>query len=188
MLGIISSSTTCHGRETSGQFYIYQTLVRRFGLVGRAAWWLICKINSLDLRLHRFLVCDAAHDKKRLRTYPWFDEWLEGYFQYQKDLDSHATGAWLGDLYYIDTGPELPKVCCPVLLLYGENDPYVSPTARLAFLDGLKNNPDVTDRVFPETGHLHMLEAPEAFEGAVLDFIHSLPATAVRNAETQTET
>lgn len=60
------------------------------------------------------------------------------------------------------------------MLLYGENDPYVSPTARLAFLEGLKNNPSVTDKVLPETGHLHMLEALEAFDETVQAFIRSL--------------
>ena len=182
VLGIVSSSTTCHGREMSGQFFVYQTMVRKFGVVGRAAWWLVCRMNSINLRLHQFLVCDAAHNKKQLIAYPYFEKWMRGYFQYQKILDSRATGAWLRDLYDIDTEDGLSTITCPVLLLYGEYDPYVATSARLAFLHGLGNNPQVTDVVLADTGHLHMLEAPEAFEQVVLNFIDLLP-----NALSRTE-
>jgi pimeloyl-ACP methyl ester carboxylesterase len=63
---------------------------------------------------------------------------------------------------------ELPKVACPVLIVWGEEDPLVS--VRQA--EGLKEAlPAASLSIYPSVGHLAMVEAPELFNPEVEIFL-----------------
>lgn len=71
-------------------------------------------------------------------------------------------------LLVADLEPELGKIAAPVLLVWGERDPLVPPVIadRLAELI-----PNVRRCVIPRCGHKPMLERPEAFNKAVIEFL-----------------
>jgi pimeloyl-ACP methyl ester carboxylesterase len=74
----------------------------------------------------------------------------------------------------------LPRLTQPTLLVFGESDglipnPYLHPGfPRDVFEAGAEAIPRATLVPIPDAGHLVMIERPEAFNRAVLDFLGSL--------------
>ena len=62
-------------------------------------------------------------------------------------------------------------ICCPTLLLVGDQDP-VTPLSWQQQIAA--RIPDSRIRIIPETAHMTMLESPAAFNTAVLDFLAAL--------------
>jgi len=69
----------------------------------------------------------------------------------------------------------IPKIKAPTLLIWGRNDVVTPPEAARQFLDNL---PDARIVWFDECGHAPMIEKPDAFARAVLDFTAELDRRA----------
>lgn len=69
--------------------------------------------------------------------------------------------------------PRLPDLARPVLLVWGERDRILDPSAAAAWAEAL---PDVRVVHLPETGHLPMIERPEETARLLEAFIASLPS------------
>jgi pimeloyl-ACP methyl ester carboxylesterase len=68
-------------------------------------------------------------------------------------------------------GDELEGVQCPTLLIWGKQDIVTPPSAAQGFMDLL---PDARIRWIDRCGHAPMLESPEVFAEAVLEFAAEL--------------
>ncbi len=70
-----------------------------------------------------------------------------------------------------DSTAELAAITVPTLVIVGENDGVTPVAASEALNQGITGSKLV---VIPEAGHLSNLEAPEAFNGAVAEFLGAL--------------
>lgn len=70
-----------------------------------------------------------------------------------------------------DSTAELASIDVPSLVIVGENDGVTPVPASQALNQGISGSKLV---VIPESGHLSNLEAPEAFNGALAEFLGSL--------------
>ena len=69
-------------------------------------------------------------------------------------------------VYYFDPLPRLPKIACPTLVLYGDQDNLLGRERIL-----LQSIPDSRLEIFPGAGHLPHLEDPAGFTEVVLQFL-----------------
>jgi pimeloyl-ACP methyl ester carboxylesterase len=75
------------------------------------------------------------------------------------------------------TTPFLSDVSVPTLVVYGQYDglipnPYLHPgTPRGVFAPGVEAIPEAELVEIPDAGHMLMIERPEAFNEAVLDYL-----------------
>jgi pimeloyl-ACP methyl ester carboxylesterase len=69
----------------------------------------------------------------------------------------------------------LAHVRAPALVLWGGNSKGLSPETAQAFVDGLKNSPDVRKVIYAGGGHLMHLERPEATVADALAFLDAHP-------------
>lgn len=76
-------------------------------------------------------------------------------------------------LVTFDERASLPNIRCPVLCLVGEHDRNAPPAMMQRMAAKI---PGAEYVCLPDVGHLPNLEAPRAFDKAVLDFLHSVPA------------
>jgi len=76
-------------------------------------------------------------------------------------------------LVTFDRRESLGAIRCPTLVLAGERDRVASPAVveRLA-----RAIPDAEYRLLPGVGHLANLERPALFDGALREFLHTLPS------------
>jgi pimeloyl-ACP methyl ester carboxylesterase len=70
-----------------------------------------------------------------------------------------------------DVGARLGRITAPVLLLWGERDPLVRPDLATRWLEAL---PDGRLVLLRGAGHVPMIEAPDDFARALLDFAEEL--------------
>lgn len=172
-LGILSSEP--HGREEgSGMYRLFQTLNRKYGALGNWLWSLIIKSNSFSFSVHKFLLSDVAHDKKRMFSYPGFDDWVAWSFEHNQYLSARQTGMWLRDLYEIHIEDRLDQITVPVLLVFSEKDPYMSPSAMETIKKALTSSVDVKTRLIPQSGHLYMFESSDEYESTLIPWINAL--------------
>ncbi len=73
------------------------------------------------------------------------------------------------------TADQLRAVMIPSLIVWGENDTWVSPEIGVTLRDLLPNDTYVT---YPQVGHLPMEEVPEQFNADLVAFLESTPLTA----------
>ena len=169
-LGVFS--TLSHGIEESGIYGLFQFLARHCRSPGRWVYDLTLRLNGASQRFHRLLVGDVAYDRKALFAYPAFDEWVAYYFPHIRKLDAHQTLPWLRDVHDIDVTRRLGDIRAPVLLVYGENDPYVD--ARGAeMMKARLSGASVTCHVIGHSGHLYMFETPGFFHSALTEWLGS---------------
>lgn len=71
-----------------------------------------------------------------------------------------------------DALPTLASIAVPTLVLVGAEDTLTPPSAAEVLANGI---PGAKFVVIPGAGHLSNLEAPDAFNTAVLDFLNTLP-------------
>jgi 3-oxoadipate enol-lactonase len=64
------------------------------------------------------------------------------------------------------------KITAPTLLVVGDQDPVTPLSLQKQVASAIKNT---QIRVIPNTAHMTMLETPEAFLVAVLEFLAGLP-------------
>jgi len=165
---IIVMSAKSHGRATGGIFGFFQFLNCRLGFLGRWIFAAIVKANSFSRSVHKYLLSDVAYDKAAMFSYPDFDDYIDFYLPFQKKLDNISMGIYFRDLYEIDFTDKLSAVKCPVLLLYSENDPYISSN------DGEFIHKHIAQselKIIPDSGHLFMFETPEASEKILTDWL-----------------
>lgn len=77
-------------------------------------------------------------------------------------------------------GDDLCDITCPTLLIWGRKDVVTPPSAAQGFLDLL---PDARIVWIDDCGHAPMIEAPEPFAAAVLDFAAELDRRDASDAE-----
>lgn len=171
VLGLGVLSTTPHGRETGGMYKLFQVLNRDWGALGFWLWAGIIKSNSISMAVHRFLQSDVAHDKRKMLSFPGFRDWIAWYFPHNTHLNARNMGIWLRDLYDIDLSDRLHRIEAPVLLMYAENDPYMSPETLELLKSQLTGSTELTAHLLPATGHLYMYESHETFEPALKAWI-----------------
>jgi 3-oxoadipate enol-lactonase len=70
-----------------------------------------------------------------------------------------------------DSTPDLTSIDVPTLIVVGENDTLTPPELSRKMHEHIGGSRLV---VIPEAGHLSNLEAPEAFNGALAEFLNSL--------------
>lgn len=81
-------------------------------------------------------------------------------------------GALRGMAARVDSGPDLPGIDVPVLVIVGEEDSLTPPAEAERLAAAL---PSATLRRIAGAGHLSNLEQPEAFNAALLEFLDRLP-------------
>lgn len=72
------------------------------------------------------------------------------------------------DLLRVDVAPALPKVCAPTLVVWGDDDPLLSPALGSVFAERIPNAKLV---VLPDCGHIPMLESPVELHRELLGFL-----------------
>ncbi|MFN2388069.1 MAG: alpha/beta fold hydrolase [Actinomycetota bacterium] len=92
-----------------------------------------------------------------------------------KQLMDNPVGGFIGALEAMKARPdstdELTAIDVPTLVLVGENDAVTPPEAARKIHEHVGGSRLV---VIPEAGHLSSLEAPEAFNGALAEFLGGL--------------
>jgi 3-oxoadipate enol-lactonase len=92
-----------------------------------------------------------------------------------KALMQHPDIGWLGSLQAMKTRPDssdqLTAIDVPTLIMVGEEDGITPPDAARTMHEHIGGSRLV---VIPDAGHLSNLESPEAFNGALADFLKSL--------------
>ncbi|MGH3118509.1 MAG: alpha/beta fold hydrolase, partial [Gaiellales bacterium] len=92
----------------------------------------------------------------------------------KQHMDNPAAG-FVGGLEAMkkrpDSSSELTAISVPTLVIVGENDGVTPPDAARKIHEHVGGSKLV---VIPEAGHLSNLEAPEAFNGALAEFLRSL--------------
>jgi 3-oxoadipate enol-lactonase len=92
-----------------------------------------------------------------------------------KALMQHPDNGWLGSLQAMKTRPDssdqLTAIDVPTLIMVGEEDGITPPDAARTMHEHIGGSRLV---VIPDAGHLSNLESPEAFNGALADFLQSL--------------
>ena len=90
-------------------------------------------------------------------------------------MASNPPAAFIGALEAMknrpDSSGELSQISVPTLIIVGENDGVTPVAASEALNKGIAGSKLV---VIPESGHLSNLEAPEAFNGALAEFLGGL--------------
>jgi pimeloyl-ACP methyl ester carboxylesterase len=72
------------------------------------------------------------------------------------------------DLLRVDIAPALPKVRAPTLVVWGDDDPLLSPALGPVFAERIPNARLV---VLPDCGHIPMLESPVELHRELLGFL-----------------
>jgi 2-hydroxy-6-oxonona-2,4-dienedioate hydrolase len=77
---------------------------------------------------------------------------------------------WLiaSDLLSVDVAPTLPEIQAPALVLWGADDPLLSPALGRVFAEQI---PDARLVILPECGHIPMLERPAELHRELLGFL-----------------
>lgn len=111
------------------------------------------------------LLGKASHERR-----PELRSWLEG--QIAAAPPAGVAAAQRGMAERPDQGPLLPRIAVPALIVVGEEDELTPPeeSARMA-----REIPGARLVVIPEAGHLASLERPEAFNGALREWLRELP-------------
>jgi non-heme chloroperoxidase len=87
--------------------------------------------------------------------------------------DTLRVGPWrlwrnASGLLRVDLLPELPRVRARTLILWGAEDPLLSPATGRTFEDRI---PDSRLVVLPDCGHIPMLEAPDELNRELIEFL-----------------
>jgi pimeloyl-ACP methyl ester carboxylesterase len=69
-----------------------------------------------------------------------------------------------------DIGERLPEIVCPTLIVWGEDDRLINHRDAAAFGELIPGSRVV---MFPDTGHMTMLERPQAFNALLRKFVDS---------------
>jgi 3-oxoadipate enol-lactonase len=92
-----------------------------------------------------------------------------------KELMQNPAAGYIGALEAMknrpDSTPDLGKVNVPTLVIVGENDGLTPPDFSRKLHEHIRGSRLV---VIPEAGHMSNLEAPEAFNGALAEFLSEL--------------
>ena len=72
------------------------------------------------------------------------------------------------DLLRVDVAPALPDVRAPTLVVWGADDPLLSPKLGTVFAAQI---PDARLVILPDCGHIPMLESPDALHRELLGFL-----------------
>lgn len=72
------------------------------------------------------------------------------------------------DLLRVDVAPALPNVRAPTLVVWGADDPLLSPALGTVFAEQI---PDARLVILPDCGHIPMLESPHALHRELLGFL-----------------
>jgi pimeloyl-ACP methyl ester carboxylesterase len=72
------------------------------------------------------------------------------------------------DLLDVDVAPALPKVRAPTLIVWGADDPLLSPALGTVFAEEI---PDARLVVLPACGHIPMLESPDDLHRELIGFL-----------------
>jgi pimeloyl-ACP methyl ester carboxylesterase len=103
---------------------------------------------------------------KRLRTRDQIIDRSWELLRHSENRAALATRAHQGR--ELDKADLAKKISQPTLLIWGEQDTFVPPSAVLSFSERINNSTTV---MLPEVGHLPMLEATAAVAQAIRDFI-----------------
>lgn len=167
---IISVSTYPHGREEGGMFLFFQWLHLRLGRLGSFIFKYIAKMNSFNIRFHKYLLSDTAFNKEKMFAYPRFDDYIASYFPSNQHLDSYSVGYYLHDLYEVDITNRLKEIECPCLLMFAENDPYIDWNSGKNIAAQLTSC-QARLEIIKNTGHLYMFETVDLFYSALLPWL-----------------
>lgn len=130
-------------------------------------------------KLNRLVLVDAAVPLSR-RHRRWHVRQLGREMRYTPPRFLHllATDALLAgprtiwsatnQLLTANLESELSKIAAPVLVIWGENDPLVPATVADRLVELV---PNVRKMIIPRCGHKPMLERPEEFNSAVIEFL-----------------
>lgn len=87
------------------------------------------------------------------------------------DVDSYVEQA--ATLRDADVTGDQAGITCPTLILVGAQDPVTPVSWQRGIAAGIQGS---RVRVIPDTAHMLMLEAPDAFNAAVLEFVSMAPS------------
>jgi 3-oxoadipate enol-lactonase len=84
-----------------------------------------------------------------------------------------AEGSWISgpELFEFPLAPRLGEIKCPVLIVCGNEDKLTPPGGHVRMSRAIPQSKLV---ILPDGGHFINIETPEAFRGAILDFLSEL--------------
>ncbi len=142
--------------------------------------------NALTIQGIRTVPEDGIRRNLSLNFYDWSDEWewmVEERARMARadDFDqfAHAVVQSVGAMLDEPTTPFLERVTHPAVIIYGRYDhlipnPYLHPGwASAVFREGAERLPGATLVEIPDAGHMLMIERPEAFNTATLEWLQT---------------
>lgn len=162
---VCSISGFACGRWTNGLAFL-QWLVR-LGPVGRGLF------NGVmnTLRLGQPFIHPGARGQRVGDTRPGLSEWVTQNATCFQKLDTHAIAAWFWQMPEIDITSLLPQIRVPVLVIYGDRDPAVSPVQSRAIAAAVPVSKKVE---LAGVHHLPTTERPALYEQILAAWLKSL--------------
>lgn len=165
---VVSVGGTENGREESALYHGLQWLGERWRPLTQASLPPLLKLASATPAVHRFFLRDAMAHADRVLSQPAIRQAIAAYLPDLRRMDLAGLARILVDLVHLDISAPLRQLQCPVLILNGDRDIYVS-LARVRYLAGLI--PGAETRIYRDCGHFCMWEQSEAFYRDILDFL-----------------
>ncbi|PPI83039.1 hypothetical protein KEHDKFFH_16515 [Marinobacter maroccanus] len=166
--GLISIGGAVTGEEEGGIYAAFQWMANKLGAFGRALISPALRASSLSLGIHRLFIGDVLAEPKKTVNTTAFQAYLPYYFPALQKISGASMGVYFRDLANMDLSDIIPSIQCPVLVMCGNRDPYVSiertdelasmfPNSNVALIDG--------------SGHMPMFENWPQYEAAIKTFM-----------------
>lgn len=165
---LVSIGGAATGKEEGGIYAAFQWMANKLGGLGRALISPALRASSLTLGVHKLFIGDVLAEPKRVIHRPDFQAYLPYYFPALQKISGVSMGIYFRDLASMDLSHVIPSIQCPVLVMCGNRDPYVSlertkalsdlfPNSSLALIDG--------------SGHMPMFENWPQYQAAIESFM-----------------
>lgn len=165
LCAVCSISGFAHGRWINGLAFL-QWLVRQ-GRVGQILF--NAALNAL--KLAQPLTHPGSRGRRAGDAHPGLSQWIaQNAASFQK-LDTHVIATWFWQMPEIDITPQLSRVQVPVLVIYGDRDPAVSPDQSRAIAAAV---PACEKAELTGVHHLPTTERPALYEQILIAWLKRL--------------
>ncbi|MBY5938979.1 MULTISPECIES: alpha/beta fold hydrolase [Marinobacter] len=172
--GVVSIGGSLSGKEEGGIYAAFQRLAK-FGLPGRSLIALGLKVNAVSLGVHKIFMRDVVAEPDRFFEDTDANHYVSYYFPALKAISGLSMASYFRDLASLDLRPYMPKVTAPVLVMSGNQDPYV-PIPNTEALHAALTNSKMT--LIDRSGHLPMFENWPLYHAAMTSFMDRVSSKA----------
>lgn len=153
--GLVSIGGAVTGKEEGGIYAAFQWMANKMGALGRALISPALRASSLSMGIHKLFVGDVMAEPKKIINRSDFQAYLPYYFPALQKISGASMGIYFRDLANMDLSGIIPDIKCPVLVMCGNRDPYVTVerTKELANLF-----PHGSLALIDNSGHMPMFE------------------------------